>query len=803
MDPERYARVSELFQRAVELPGAERRAFLDEACADDEELRREVELLLRHDESSSEGSDVFAESRLQEGGGLVGQLSDVPARSEEEPGAIGTYAVLQVIGEGGMGKVYLCRQEEPIRRQVAVKLIKLGMDSEQILRRFELEREALERMDHPHVARVLDAGKTAEGRPYFAMEYVPGQPIDAYCDARALDLNERLRVFVLVARAIHHAHQRGILHRDVKPNNVLVTEVDGEPVPKVIDFGLARATDPDASRLASRTGQVLGTPAYMSPEQADPSVVDVDLRTDVYSLGVLLYELLTGSLPFEASHRASDASGSAEKPSSRFSTPGEEASRVASRRASSVRGLRRALQGDLDWIVLMAMDPEVGRRYPSASELAADVERYLEGQPVLASPPSLRYRLGKFYGRNRAASWAGTLFVLLLIVSLIVTLRLYDRASDAEAEALSLLDDEQARNDIFSHMLVTADPRNVGKDARVSDLLARGMEYTESKYADNPRVAAGVLQSLGTTFRELGELAEARRCLVRAVELRRELRDENPRELSFAINSLAILNRREGDYAGAERCYRESIELLEGELGEDPDDQRSIAASCYNLARMLIARGKVQEARGPMERALDLQQRYSADDHEVLTFGNAGMAELCSALEQDEEAYGYALASVEHARLAFPDDHPYLATSLMYLAATTTRLGRAEEAEPFYRESLEIARRLYPERSAGLKVYLDRLILHCIQAELFEEADQLLAESAEIAELHHGTESMEVAYTRMLLGQLLLEMGDAEGALQELLPAQEVLHRTNPGADDVLESVDGLVEEARATRGGR
>jgi serine/threonine protein kinase len=394
MDPTRWHRIKSLFARAISLPAEERAFFLQADSAGDEEVLREVEALLReHPESAAPPA--------RSGGSRVGAGT-----------VIGPYKLLQEIGEGGFGVVYLAQQEAPMRRRVALKVLKPGMDSRQVVARFEQERQALAMMDHPNIAQVFDGGATDSGQPYFVMELVRGDPITDYCDRERLDTRARLGLFAQVCRAIQHAHQKGVIHRDLKPSNVLVTIVDGQPTPKVIDFGVAKATQ---ERLTSATlftehRQMLGTPLYMSPEQAALSGTDVDTRSDVYSLGVLLYELLTGATPFDRQQLLQ--AGLAEmqrvilevepqKPSTRAAALSRTNATVAAQRRVETARLGPLLRGDLDWIAMKCLEKERARRYETALELAQDVERHLEGEPVQAAPPSTFYRLRKFVRRNR------------------------------------------------------------------------------------------------------------------------------------------------------------------------------------------------------------------------------------------------------------------------------------------------------------------------------------------------------------------------------------------------------------------
>ena len=371
---------------------------------------------------------------------------DTPAGASGHPSQIGPYKILETLGEGGMGVVYLAEQQQPLRRRVALKVIKLGMDTREVVARFESERQALALMDHPHIAKVFDAGVSEEGRPYFVMEHVPGVRITDYCDRHRLSNPERLRLFGDVCAAIQHAHQKGLIHRDIKPSNVLVMVQDGRPVPKVIDFGVAKATNQRLTEktVFTRQGMLIGTPEYMSPEQAEMTGLDVDTTTDIYSLGVLLYELLVGALPFDPA--ALRAAGYAEiqriireeepvRPSTRLSSLGAGASEVAARRSTDLGSLQTQLRGDLDSITLKAMDKDRTRRYASASELAADIQRHLDDDPVVACPPSAAYRLQKLLKKNKGPVAAALIVLVVLLAGLGTSTVLFLREKTARAAA--------------------------------------------------------------------------------------------------------------------------------------------------------------------------------------------------------------------------------------------------------------------------------------------------------------------------------------------------------------------------------
>jgi serine/threonine protein kinase len=412
-------RAQALFLSALELSEpAARREFLDRECGSDSALRQRVEALLgAHDAAGGFGDKP---SR-------PGFDATIDEPTVARPGSLlaGRYKLIEAIGEGGMGSVWVAEQREPVRRKVAIKLIKAGMDSKSVLARFEAERQALAMMDHPNIAKVFDGGVTDQGRPFFVMEYVKGVPLADYCDQARLSLKERLNLFMPVCQAVQHAHQKGIIHRDLKPSNILICLYDGEPVPKVIDFGLAKAMHQSLTDQSLHTahGVMVGTPLYMSPEQAEHNNLDVDTRTDIYSLGVILYELLTGSTPLERQQMKNAAFNEIlrlikevepQKPSTRLSSS-QNLPSIAAQRSIEPNQLKRSVTGDLDWIVMKALDKERSRRYETANGLARDVERYLNDEAVEASPPSSIYRLRKLLRKHRTALTTAAAFGLLLI----------------------------------------------------------------------------------------------------------------------------------------------------------------------------------------------------------------------------------------------------------------------------------------------------------------------------------------------------------------------------------------------------
>ncbi|MCP4709656.1 MAG: protein kinase, partial [Planctomycetes bacterium] len=451
-----------IYYAVVEKPPSERSAYLKAACGGDTELLARIEGLLKVRDEAGDFLDApVMEAHIT--------LDDAPLL--ESPGTvIGRYKLLEKIGEGGMACVYMAEQKKPIKRKVAFKIIKLGMDTKQVITRFEVERQALALMDHPHIAKVHDAGKTKTGRPYFVMELVKGVPITEYCDKNELDTRQRLDLFISVCQAIQHAHQKGIIHRDIKPSNVLVTLHDGNPVPKVIDFGIAKATNQELTQktLFTQFAQMIGTPEYMSPEQAEMSGLDVDTRTDIYSLGVLLHELLIGITPLDGKSLYQAGYNKIQqmiredeptKPSTRISTFGEELTIIAKHRKTNPDALRKQIAGDLDWVVMKSLEKDRTRRYASAVEFAADIQRHINDEPVLAAAPSLTYKMDKFVRRNRALV-IGVAAVLVILVAGIITSTIFavgqsrarnqaeqakinaDNAKNAEAQQRQIAEDE-------------------------------------------------------------------------------------------------------------------------------------------------------------------------------------------------------------------------------------------------------------------------------------------------------------------------------------------------------------------------
>ncbi len=707
-----------IFLAALDRPDpTERAAYLDQAWAGDAELRRRIdELLAAHDEPG-DFLEPPAVGDSTAGFGDEGP-DDRPAPSPfvEGPGSrIGPYKLLQQIGQGGMGVVYMAEQEKPVRRRVALKIIKPGMDSAQVVGRFEAERQALALMDHPNIARVLDAGTTGSGRPHFVMDLVRGIPITQYCDEAKLSPRERLELFIPVCQAIQHAHQKGIIRRDVKPSNVMVTLHDGTPVPRIIDFGVAKATD---QRLTERTlftqyGALIGTPEYMSPEQAELSGLDVDTRSDIYSLGVLLYELLTGTTPLERAKLRE--AGYAEilrrikeeeppKPSTRLSHSGDRLASIAATRRTEPARLTRLMRGELDWIVMKALEKERTRRYETATGLARDVQRYLDGDAVEAGPPSTAYKLRKFARRHRAALMAAGAFAFVLVVASVVSAYLAIRATRAERAAREQAAMAQAvsdflQNDLLgqadvdnqTHMGVQADP-----DIRVRKVLDRAAANIAGKFVGQPLVEATIRRTIGDAYVALGlfEVGKTQLEQSRALFLR-ELGDQH-RETLNAMARLADLYLKQGDYAKAEGLYTEALEGLRNVAGAEHAD--TVRVTC-GLGAALFFQMK-PESESFLVSALELSRRVPGENHHNTIEMLAGMAWLKFYAGKYVQSEGLLAEALEIARRLRGEDNTAVFVLMDELAWVYAAQGEYHRAEELSAKGLEGTRRLRgPEHS--------------------------------------------------------------------------------------------------------
>jgi non-specific serine/threonine protein kinase/serine/threonine-protein kinase len=676
------------------------------------------------------------------------RLPTEPVPDASESGQrIGPYHLLQKIGEGGMGEVWLAEQTEPVRRKVALKVIKQGMDTKAVVARFEAERQALALMDHPAIAKVYDAGATPQGRPYFVMEHVQGVPITEHCDRHKLTNRQRLDLFMQVCEGVQHAHHKAVIHRDLKPSNVLVSIRDDQPVAKIIDFGVAKAT---AQRLTEQTmqtqlGQMIGTPAYMSPEQAEMTGQDIDTRTDVYALGVMLYELLVGALPFDPKefHQAGlegmvrkIREDEPPKPSTRLSTLGEHSTQSAERRRTELPALRRELSGDLDWITLKALEKDRTRRYSSPQELAADIERHLTDQPVLASPPSTVYRMQKFVRRHRfgvAAATAGVLMLVAFAVTMAVQAHRIaserDRAEQAKADLesvvefqsgmLSEVDTEGIGRRLLADLRERAaeatrkrrgteeeieetmawfdalfrDVNSTGAALRVIDeeILGRAGEAIETRFGEQPLIEARLRDTIGTTYLELGLYERAAPHLELALATRERSLDRDDPDTLTSINNLGVLLFAQGRPDEAESYWREALEGRRRVLG---GDHPSTLLSINNMGGLLMSQGKLDEAEPYLRQALEGTRRVLGDDDPATLKAINNMGILLLERGKLAEAEPYFREALESERRVLGDAHPLTLASINQMGGLLMSQGKLAEAEPYFREALESERRV-------------------------------------------------------------------------------------------------------------
>ncbi len=718
MDSGRAARVKEILLAVADLSEAERAAFLNEACKDDPDLRREIDSILVHEKEPTAPARAAGASS---------------SRSNSHPTTIGPYKVLERIGEGGMGIVYLAEQTEPVRRRVALKVIKLGMDTKQVVARFEAERQALAMMDHPNIAKVLDAGATPEGRPYFVMECVQGIPITDYCDRHNLKMSERLELFTHICEAVQHAHQKGVIHRDLKPSNVLVEVVDDHPVPKVIDFGVAKAT---AHRLTERTvyteqGQLIGTPEYMSPEQAEMTGLNVDTRTDIYSLGVLLYELLVGALPFERGtlRRASYAEirrilreVDPPKPSTRLSSLGAGTDTVAKHRRTDRSSLLGQLRGDLDWITMKALEKDRTRRYASASEFAADIRRFLNDEPILARPPSPAYRMRKYMKRHRVGVGFTATICLAVVLGFVLL-------SVQNARIAAAMDEAELVTVTLEEMLTSVDPTKSGRDVTVRETLDATAKTLGEKYKDQPLVEARLRYTLGKTYSALGESEKAEEQLRRALDIRRENRGEEDLATIQVRNELFLVLEIEGRYDEAERLAQKNVEVARRALGEEHPET---LVALLGLGWAYLKQGRLDEAEDVCLQALEAQERIlGKEDRETLDT-MLGLAAVYSRQGRYDEAETLQNETIRIQRRVLGDEHPQTLANMGNLAVTYSRQGRYDEAEKLRSEVLEIQRRILGEEHPNTLNSLSNLAWMYSRQGRHEEAEALRAEKLEI-----------------------------------------------------------------------
>ncbi|MGB7295583.1 MAG: serine/threonine-protein kinase [Candidatus Aminicenantales bacterium] len=730
--------------------------------------------------------------------------------SGETGRTIGPYHLLQKIGEGGMGEVWVAEQHKPIHRRVALKLIKAGMDTRQVIARFESERQALAMMDHPAIAKVFDAGETEDGRPYFVMEYVQGISITAHCDQNRLTTQERLELFRHVCEGVQHAHQKAIIHRDLKPSNILILIQDGVAMPKIIDFGVAKAT---AQSLTERTmytelGVLIGTPEYMSPEQAEMSGQNVDTRTDVYSLGAILYELLIGALPFDPKDlrragfdeiRRKIREEDPPRPSTKLSTMGEASTAEAQKRRTEPAALLRQVRGDLDWITMKALEKDRTRRYGSPAELAADIDRYLHHQPIFARPPSTVYKAKKFVRRHRVGvGVAATLAVLLIAFSVTTAIqarriaRERDRANQ-EAEA------SRQVSDFLTELFKVSDPSEArGNSVTAREILDKGAEKISLELQGQPVIQGKLMNTMGIVYRSLGLFDPAQALLEKALELRTKALGPDHPDVAVTLSDLGYVLWRKGDFARAKVLQEQALAIRERRLNPDA---KEVANSLHDLGTLNYTQGNYAEARRLLERSLAIREK-------ILGLENADVANTLNslgAIAYKEGDYGKA-AEIWERTLAVREkvlgpDHPYLAHTLNNLAIVHIYAGDPKRAVPLLERVIRIQEKVlgpkHPDLASGLSNLGDAIS----RSGDPKGAKPYHARAVAIME-GASPDNPELARFLDRLAHVMLEEGDWRGA-QKLYERSLALRQKalDPKSPEVGESLGGLAD--CAFRSGR
>lgn len=765
------AKLREIFDKVLSAAPAERAAMLDRECGGDADLRTRIEAMIVGAED-----DHFLSSPTIELNPDDAPTIPFTAAVSEAPGShIGPYKLLQLIGEGGFGSVFMAEQKQPVNRRVALKIVKLGMDTRQVVARFEQERQALAIMDHPHVAKVFDAGATPTGRPYFVMELCNGEPITSYCDKHNLSIDKRLALFVQVCQAVQHAHQKGLIHRDIKPSNILVATQDDAPHAKIIDFGIAKAT---ASKLTEKTlftehRQLVGTPQYMSPEQAEGSL-DIDTRTDVYSLGVLLYELLTGATPFDGKTLRAAAYAEIQRiirevdppqPSTRLMQSSDTIASIAAQRNVEPKRLGTIVRGELDWIVMKALEKDRQRRYDSANSLGVDVQRYLAGDAVGAAPPSTAYQLQKFIRKNKGPVTAAAAVMIALILGAVafawqakVARQERDRAVQAEAQTAERAAELQKVSDFQSQMLAQVDATAAGLRL-TSDVRAKlDAALTKSGVAENDRETQ--LNGFTSAWSRINSTDVAldlidSTILAPALDAIDRQFGEEPKLNAMLRNAIATRYVDLGVYEQSRAAFQKVQDTRTSLFGaDDAETLNALLAKC----KVIILQGKAPEAEAALRSLIQRQEtRLNAEDPTLLT-AYEFLGEALIPQNRPGEAEPLFRRSLAGRRKALGDDHQDTMQSMGNLSMALRGVAKFSEAEALTREILERRRKKYGEESNFTLSSYNNLAVILLEQARFQEAIEYFQKAADgrrkvLGEAHRETlvttNNLAAAYGRL------------------------------------------------------
>jgi serine/threonine protein kinase/tetratricopeptide (TPR) repeat protein len=787
-----------LFQTAAQLAGAERAAFLKGACHGDPTLRARLESLLAAS-TKSDGLPTATETVDRS----TARLEPRQAEDEGIGRRISHYKLLQKLGEGGCGVVYMADQEEPVRRRVALKVIKLGMDTRSVVARFEAERQALAMMDHPNIARVLDAGATDKGRPYFVMELVRGVRITDYCDQNHLPTGKRLELFISVCQAVQHAHQKGIIHRDLKPSNILVTLHDGVPVPKVIDFGIAKAIEQKLTdkTLFTELNQFIGTPAYMSPEQAELSGLDIDTRSDIYSLGVLLYELLTGRTPFDARELVKEGLEAIRRtirevdpprPSTRLSTlTHADLDTVAKARGTGSMELRSQLQGDLDWIVMKALEKDRTRRYETANGFAMDVRRHLADEPVTAGAPSAGYKFRKFVRRNKVAFAVAATIALVLVVATGISVWQAVRATRAEALAKQRLTESEAITKFLNGVFQSPDPALDGRTITVAETLNRAVTNLDRDLAAQPSRRAQLQYTLGSTYFALGLAGQAIPLQEKARDYRRAAFGPEHPDTLHAMSTLASSYSQVGRRGEALKLQEEVLAMRRKVLGPQHLDTLSAMMS---VAICYVDAGRRDEAIKLLEGALPVLRKVVGPEHPktILALGN--LAYAYGEAERWTEALKLREEVLALSRKVNGPDHPDTLWAMASLANSYQDAGRWDEALKLREDHLALSRKVNGPDHPDTIIAMMHLGISYHHAHRTEEALRLRQEMLETRRRVNGPEHLMTLRAMISLSMSHREAGHTEEAIRLGQTGLELFRRVMGGTN--LYTLNAMTELA-------